>query len=99
MRTTTKRTAKKASTRKPAAKKPVVKPFKTEQGVKAVFLKDVKNDEYFTLNPYDYPNENQVWKKCGYDRSEKKYYCYNFADGSKERWWRGDKIVYVNFYF
>lgn len=62
-------------------------------------LKNVKKGEWFTLKPIEEPKANQVWIKGHYERSEKKYSCYNFDDVCKERFFKSDKIVYCEFYF
>jgi len=108
MRTTTKRTAKKASTRKPAvkrtlgaAKKPIDYKLLATLGLKAVALRDVKPEGWFTLSPIEYPKENQVWikERNGYDRASKTYACQNWGNVNYERFFKGDKIVYQEFIF
>lgn len=64
-----------------------------------VKLKDVKKGEFFTLKPIEEPKESQVYIKGDYDRSDRKYYCDKFSDISVWRAFKGDKEVYVDFYF
>ena len=63
-------------------------------------LKDVKKGDFFTLKPIEEPSNNQVYIKGEYDRSEKKYLCNKWSDylGSG-RYFKGNKIVYVDFTF
>lgn len=62
-------------------------------------IKDLKKDQYFTINPVEEPKESQVWVFDGYDRSERKYYAYKFADVNTGRYFKGDKLVCTNIYF
>lgn len=58
-------------------------------------IRELKKGDYFTLKPHkDEPNENQIWVRDYYDRTEKKYYAYNYADVNRERSFKGDKIVF-----
>jgi hypothetical protein len=58
-------------------------------------IRELKKGDYFTLKLYKTePNENQIWVRDYYDRTEKKYYAYNYADVNRERCFKGDKIVY-----
>ena len=62
-------------------------------------LRELKNGEYFTRKNVEYPKENQVWKKCDYDRQLKKYSCINFADISKEIFLKPDTEIFTEFIF
>lgn len=62
-------------------------------------LKQLKQGEYFTLKEIEFPKESQVWIKDEYDREEKAYLCYNFADTSKDKYIKGDKQVYDTEHF
>lgn len=62
-------------------------------------IKTLKKDQYFTLNPVEEPKESQVWVFDGYDREERKYYAYKFADVNHGRYFKGDKLVCTNIYF
>lgn len=64
-------------------------------------LKKLKQGEYFTLKEIEEPKESQVWIKDEYDREEKAFLCYNFANTSKWKYIKGDKQVYdsEHFYF
>lgn len=67
--------------------------------MKALFLKDVKNGDYFTLRPVEEPKDSQVYVRGDYCREEKKYEVYKFANIGDFRLLRGDRIVYVDFIF
>ena len=67
--------------------------------VKAVKIKDLKKGEWFTLKPIDEPKESQVYIRGDYDRTEKKFCCDKFSDISVWRLFKGDKVVYTDFYF
>lgn len=67
--------------------------------VKAVKLKDLKKGEWFTLKPIEEPKESQVYIRDEYDRSEKRFCCGKFSDISAWRLFKGDKVVYTDFYF
>jgi len=65
-----------------------------------VLLKNVKQGDYFTLKPLEYPKENQVYIRGEYDRSEKKYNCVKWVDClGNGRNLKGDKEVYIGFTF
>lgn len=62
-------------------------------------IKELKKGEYFTIKQIDNPTENQVYVRGDYDRSERKYECYKFADVCSFRYFKGDKEVYTDFIF
>lgn len=62
-------------------------------------LRKLPQGTYFTLKPIENPKENQVYVKCGYDWSEKKFWAQKFSDISDGRYIRGDKEVYTGFTF
>lgn len=62
-------------------------------------VKELKKGDYFTLKPIEEPKESQVYVRGEYDRSEKKYSCYKFSDVNAERFYKGDKEVFVDFIF
>lgn len=67
--------------------------------MKSKKIKDLKQGDFFTLKPIEFPNENQVYIRGEYDRSEKKYLCDKFSDISMGRFFKGDKEVYTDFIF
>lgn len=62
-------------------------------------IKDLKKGEWFTLKPIEEPAGMQVYVRGNYERSGKKYSCYKWADVNTERFFKGDKVVYVGFTF
>ena len=62
-------------------------------------IKDLKKGEYFTLKPMEEAKESQVYIRGDYERSSKRYSCIRFDDMCKERFFKGDKEVYVDFEF
>lgn len=62
-------------------------------------VKDLKKGEYFTLKSIEEPKENQVWVRGDYDRSTKTYSATNFSDMNRERFFKGNKEVFVGFTF
>ena len=62
-------------------------------------LRKLKYGQYFTLSKVEYPTERQVWIRDEYDREDKKYLCYNFADTSKYKYIAGDRKVYSSYEF
>jgi len=62
-------------------------------------VKELKKDQWFTLKPIEEPKDNQVWVRGDYDRISKTYGANNFDDMNRERFFKGDKEVYVDFIF
>lgn len=64
-------------------------------------LKDLKKGEFFALKPHNGEeiDEQKVYIKGDYDRSERKYDCGKFSDISHSRLFKGDKEVYTDFTF
>lgn len=62
-------------------------------------VRDLKKNEWFTLKPIEEPKDNQVWIRGEYDRISKTYGASNFDDINKERFFKGNKEVYVDFTF
>ena len=58
-----------------------------------------KNWTVFLLERADEPKESQVYVRDEYNRSTKKYEAYKFEDISDFREFKGDKKVYIDFYF
>ena len=67
-------------------------------GVKETTIKQLKANDWFTLKPIPEPKESQVWIKLFYNREDKTYTCERY-DGGGERYFKGDRKVYVDFYF
>ncbi len=62
-------------------------------------LKDLKQGEFFTKRPCEFPKENQVWIREGYDKSTKKYVIRNWADYSRFSLMKGETQVYTDLVF
>ena len=63
-------------------------------------IKDLKKGDFFTLKDYgDEPNENKVYVRGDFERSEKKYSVHKFTDVFAERFLSGNKEVFVGFIF
>ncbi len=78
------------------------KPFKANLIFKEILkmkLKDLKQGDYFILQPIAEPKESQVYIRGEYDRSTKKYICGKFIDISYSRLFDGNKEVYTDFTF
>ena len=59
-------------------------------------IKNFKKGDYFKLQDKE---TAAVYVRGEYDRSTKKYSCYRYDDVAVERFFRGDKKVYVDFEF
>lgn len=59
----------------------------------------VKSDAWVTFKDIEEPKDTQVWIIEEYDRSEKEYLLYNFADTSKCKYMKGDKVCFTEFTF
>lgn len=51
------------------------------------------------MKEVEFPTEKQVWIRDEYDREEREYLCYNFADTSKWKYLKGDRKVYDSEHF
>ena len=64
-------------------------------------LKELKKDDVFSRKPLNHKEAlaSQVYIKCEYDRSMKKYWCQKWDDISRGMWLKGDTEVYQDFTF
>ena len=67
--------------------------------MKEVMIKDLKKGDWFTLKPIEEPHDFQVYVRGDYDRSDKKFECSKWSDFCSSRYFKGNKIVYVDFIF
>lgn len=73
--------------------------------MKPTLLKNVKKGDYFTLTDKVKFNEDgevlskYVYVRSDYERDIKKYEVYKFDDVNDFRYLKGDRIVYVDFFF
>lgn len=65
-------------------------------------IKELKKGDFFRLKEFredEVVNSSSVWIRGDYERSSKKYSCSKFDDFCHENFFRGDKVVYVDFEF
>lgn len=62
-------------------------------------LKELKKGDFFCKKAIEYPNENQVFIRGDYIRSEKKFEVYRFSDVNDTFYIKGDKEVFTEFIF
>ena len=62
-------------------------------------LRELKQGQLFTLKDIAVPNENQVFVRKEFDRSEKKYLVQRYSDINSWRYLSGDRKVFVDFIF
>lgn len=62
-------------------------------------IKELKHGDFFTKKPIEYPNDNQVWIRKEYDRSQRKYVCQRFSDINDFCYLKGDKEVFTELIF
>lgn len=58
-------------------------------------VKSLQKGDFFKLKP----NSREVYIRGDYDRSERKYDCDVFSDISKNRYFKGEKQVFIAFEF
>lgn len=62
-------------------------------------VRELKHGEWFTLKPIEEPKDTQVFIRCDYDGTVRKYWGQRFSDCNDGRYFSGDRIVYVGFTF
>lgn len=62
-------------------------------------VKSLRKGSYFTLKDVSEPKESQVWVRGLYDPSVKAYECFRFDDISYTRYFKGSRLVFVDFVF
>lgn len=62
-------------------------------------LNKLKKGAWFTLKPYEQPDEKHVLVRGDYDRATKTYSCYYFDDVNRERFFKASRKVYTDFIF
>lgn len=62
-------------------------------------VKELKKGDFFVLKDIEFPRESQVWIRGEYDRASKTYSAINYTDMNRERFFKGDKIVFTNITF
>lgn len=61
--------------------------------------REFKNEAWVIFKDVEEPNENLVWIIDGYDRAEKKYSMYKWADVNHGAYAKGDRVCYTGFTF
>lgn len=67
--------------------------------MKEVLLKTLKEGDFFTLKPIEEAKESQVYVRQHYDRGSKTFSSCRYDDIAKERFFKGNRKVYVDFIF
>lgn len=64
-------------------------------------LKELKKGELFTMKPIEDAKASQVYERCEYDRSERKFYCERpwYDAVGNGRYIKGTTKVYTEFSF
>lgn len=62
-------------------------------------IKQLKQGEFFTKKPIEYPTDSQVWIRGEYDRELKKFECVAFSDMNKTCYIAGNKEIFTDFIF
>lgn len=62
-------------------------------------VKELSKGDFFTKRNIKYPNENQVWVRGDYDRSERRYECHRFGDVNDTQYLPGNRVVFCEFEF
>lgn len=65
-------------------------------------IKQLKKGDFFRLkefNENEVINESSVWIRGDYERSTKRYSCIKYSDANHENFFKGDKVVYIDFTF
>lgn len=57
------------------------------------------SDAWVTFKDIEEPEASQVWTIDEYDSSAKEYLLYNFADSSRYKYVKGDKVCFTGFTF
>lgn len=67
--------------------------------MRATTISKIKAGEYFTFQPIEEPTEKQVYIRGDYERSLRRYEYSKFTDVCNSKFAKGDRVVYVDFYF
>lgn len=62
-------------------------------------IKQLKQGDFFTLQPCDDAKESRVWVRGPFNRSTKRYDCYKFSDVNHYHSFSPNLIVYTDFIF
>ena len=62
-------------------------------------IRELKDGQFFTFRPHEYPKERQVYVRSRYDRSGKKFAYFPFSDMMDEHFAKGSRVVFTDFIF
>ena len=62
-------------------------------------VKELKQGEFFTKKPIEYPKDNQVFIRKEYDKSSKKYVIQRYSDMNDYQLIAGNKEIFTDFIF
>ena len=62
-------------------------------------IRELKDGQFFTFRPHEYPKERQVYVRSRYDRSGKKFAYFPYSDMMDEHFAKGSRIVFTDFNF
>ena len=62
-------------------------------------MKQLKEGDFFTFRPHEYPKERQVYVRSRYDRSGKKFAYFPYSDMMDEHFAKGSRVVFTDFIF
>ena len=62
-------------------------------------IRELKDGQFFTFRPHEYPKERQVYVRSRYDRSGKKFAYFPYSDMMDERFAKGSRVVFTDFIF
>ena len=62
-------------------------------------MRQLKEGDFFTFRPHEYPKERQVYVRSRYDRSGKKFAYFPFSDVMDEHFAKGSRVVFTDFIF
>ena len=62
-------------------------------------IRELKDGQFFTFRPHEYPKERQVYVRSRYDRSGKKFAYFPYSDMMDEHFAKGSRVVFTDFIF
>ena len=62
-------------------------------------IRELKDGQFFTFRPHEYPKERQVYVRSRYDRSGKKFAYFPYSDMMDEHFAKGSRVVFTDFNF
>ena len=62
-------------------------------------MRQLKEGDFFTFRPHEYPKERQVYVRSHYDRGGKKFAYFPYSDMMDEHFAKGSRVVFTDFIF